>query len=81
MGMSADAEAAAAGRDPGPHRDRPLRASYRNAGILREMTAVLITIQMLAFVLWLLLIAEVVLSWTNPMGGGGLRPSCTRSPS
>jgi YggT family protein len=28
-------------------------------------------IQLLAFVLWLLLIARVVLSWTNPMGGGG----------
>jgi YggT family protein len=37
------------------------------------MTAVLVNfIQMLAFVLWLLLIARVVLSWTNPMGGGGL---------
>lgn len=29
-------------------------------------------VQMLATVLWLLLIARVVLSWTNPMGGGGL---------
>jgi YggT family protein len=37
------------------------------------MTGLLITfIQMLAMVLWLLLIARVVLSWTNPMGGGGL---------
>jgi YggT family protein len=37
------------------------------------MTALLLTfIQMLALVLWLLLIARVVLSWTNPMGGGGL---------
>ena len=37
------------------------------------MTGLLITfIQMLALVLWLLLIARVVLSWTNPMGGGGL---------
>lgn len=37
------------------------------------MTAVLITfIQMLATVLWLLLITRVVLSWTNPGGGGGL---------
>ena len=37
------------------------------------MTAVLINfVQLLAFVLWLLLIARVVLSWTNPMGGGGL---------
>ena len=29
-------------------------------------------IQLLAFVLWLLLIARVVLSWTSPGGGGGL---------
>jgi YggT family protein len=29
-------------------------------------------VQILATVLWLLLIARVVLSWTNPMGGGGL---------
>lgn len=29
-------------------------------------------VQMLAFVLWLLLITRVVLSWTNPRGGGGL---------
>ncbi len=29
-------------------------------------------VRMLATVLWLLLIARVVLSWTNPMGGGGL---------
>jgi len=37
------------------------------------MTAVLVNfIQLLAFVLWFLLIARVVLSWTNPMGGGGL---------
>ena len=37
------------------------------------MTALLLTfLQMLALVLWLLLIARVVLSWTNPMGGGGL---------
>lgn len=37
------------------------------------MTAMLVNfIQMLAFVLWLLLIARVVLSWTNPRGGGGL---------
>lgn len=36
------------------------------------MTVVLVNfIQMLAFVLWLLLIVRVVLSWTNPMGGGG----------
>ena len=37
------------------------------------MSAVLINfLQLLAFVLWLLLIARVVLSWTNPTGGGGL---------
>jgi YggT family protein len=37
------------------------------------MSAVLINfLQLLAFVLWLLLIVRVVLSWTNPMGGGGL---------
>jgi YggT family protein len=36
------------------------------------MTALLLTfIQMLTMVLWLLMIARVVLSWTNPMGGGG----------
>jgi YggT family protein len=29
-------------------------------------------IQLLAFIIWFLLIARVVLSWTNPMGGGGL---------
>jgi YggT family protein len=35
--------------------------------------AVLVTfIQMLVTLFWLLLIARVVLSWTNPMGGGGL---------
>jgi len=34
---------------------------------------VLVTfIQMFVTVLWLLLIARVLLSWTNPMGGGGL---------
>ena len=37
------------------------------------MQAVLVTfIQMLVTLFWLLLIARVVLSWTNPMGGGGL---------
>lgn len=37
------------------------------------MTQVLVNfIQLLAFLLWFLLIARVVLSWTNPMGGGGL---------
>jgi YggT family protein len=29
-------------------------------------------VQLFAFVLWFLLIARVVLSWTNPRGGGGL---------
>jgi len=29
-------------------------------------------IQLLAFFLWFMLIARVLLSWTNPMGGGGL---------
>ena len=29
-------------------------------------------VRMLVTVVWLLLIARVVLSWTNPMGGGGL---------
>jgi len=35
--------------------------------------SVLVTfIQMFVTVLWFLLIARVLLSWTNPMGGGGL---------
>lgn len=29
-------------------------------------------VRLLATVIWFLLIARVVLSWTNPMGGGGL---------
>jgi YggT family protein len=29
-------------------------------------------VRLLATVVWLLLIARVLLSWTNPMGGGGL---------
>jgi YggT family protein len=29
-------------------------------------------IQLLTFFLWFMLIIRVVLSWTNPMGGGGL---------
>jgi len=34
---------------------------------------VLVTfIQLLAYVLWFLLLARVVVSWTNPRGGGGL---------
>ncbi len=37
------------------------------------MQAVLVTfIQMLVTLFWFLLIARVLLSWTNPMGGGGL---------
>ncbi len=37
------------------------------------MTALLVNfIQLLAFFLWFMLIARVVLSWTNAMGGGGL---------
>ncbi len=37
------------------------------------MSAVLVNfLQLLAFVLWLLLVVRVVLSWTNPRGGGGL---------
>lgn len=37
------------------------------------MTQVLVTfIQLLAYVLWFLLLARVVVSWTNPRGGGGL---------
>jgi YggT family protein len=29
-------------------------------------------VRLMATVVWLLLIARVILSWTNPMGGGGL---------
>ncbi|HET8571926.1 MAG TPA: YggT family protein [Candidatus Limnocylindria bacterium] len=29
-------------------------------------------LQLLAFVLWLLIIARVVISWLMPMGGGGV---------
>jgi YggT family protein len=37
------------------------------------MTSVLVNfIQLLAFLFWFLLIARVVMSWTNPRGGGGL---------
>ncbi|MGH2383251.1 MAG: YggT family protein [Candidatus Limnocylindria bacterium] len=36
------------------------------------MTVFVNFVQLLAFVLWFLLIARVVLSWTNPGGGGGL---------
>ena len=37
------------------------------------MTAVLVNfIQILTFVIWLFLLARVVLSWTNPTGGGSL---------
>ena len=84
MGMTADADAAAA---EGATLVRIGTALFgpRPCTLLSSatMTAVLVNfLQMLAFVLWLLLIARVVLSWTNPMGGGGLhRPSSTRSPS
>jgi YggT family protein len=37
------------------------------------MTQVLVNfIQILAIFLWLMLIARVLMSWTNPGGGGGL---------
>ncbi|MGZ8475044.1 MAG: YggT family protein [Candidatus Limnocylindria bacterium] len=37
------------------------------------MSALLLTfIQLLAYVVWFLLLARVVLSWTNPRGGGGI---------
>jgi YggT family protein len=37
------------------------------------MTQVLLNfLQILAIFLWLMLIARVLLSWTNPGGGGGL---------
>jgi YggT family protein len=37
------------------------------------MEAVLVNfVRLLATVIWLLLIARVLLSWTNPTGGGGL---------
>lgn len=37
------------------------------------MTTLLVTfIQLLAYTLWFLLLARVVVSWTNPRGGGGL---------
>ena len=35
-------------------------------------TVLLNFIRLLATIIWLLLIARVVLSWTNPTGGGGL---------
>ncbi|HEX9609931.1 MAG TPA: YggT family protein [Candidatus Limnocylindria bacterium] len=37
------------------------------------MTTLLLTfIQLLAYTVWFLLLARVVVSWTNPRGGGGL---------
>ena len=37
------------------------------------MEAVLVNfVRLLVTVIWFLLIARVVLSWTNPMGGGGV---------
>jgi YggT family protein len=35
-------------------------------------TLLLTFIQLLAYVVWFLLLARVVVSWTNPRGGGGL---------
>lgn len=36
------------------------------------MATVLVNfVQFLALFLWIMLIARVVISWTNPMGGGG----------
>lgn len=35
-------------------------------------TLLLTFIQLLAYVVWFLLLARVVVSWTNPTGGGGL---------
>ncbi len=68
------------GRHAGPDRDRAVRAAPRDAAILPTMTLVLVNfIRLLATVLWFLLIARVVLSWTNPTGGGaGWLPSSTR---
>jgi YggT family protein len=38
------------------------------------MTQVLVNfVQLLAFFLWFMLIARVVISWTNPMGGGPIQ--------
>jgi len=37
------------------------------------VTTLLLTfIQLLAYTVWFLLLARVVVSWTNPRGGGGL---------
>ena len=37
------------------------------------MTAVLVNfVYLLALLLWFLILARVVISWTNPAGGGGL---------
>ena len=37
------------------------------------MTEVLLRfIQLLAYTLWFLLLARVIVSWTNPRGGGGI---------
>ena len=37
------------------------------------MPAVLVTfLQMLSTLLWILILVRVIISWTNPRGGGGL---------
>jgi YggT family protein len=36
------------------------------------MELIVTFVQFLAFALWFLLIARVLMSWTNPTGGGGL---------
>ena len=36
------------------------------------MELIVTFVQFLAFAVWFLLIARVLLSWTNPTGGGGL---------
>jgi YggT family protein len=41
--------------------------------MLRDVPAVLITfLQLLSTLLWVLILARVIISWTNPRGGGSL---------
>jgi YggT family protein len=41
--------------------------------MLRSVPAVLITfLQLLSTLLWVLILARVIISWTNPRGGGSL---------
>jgi YggT family protein len=41
--------------------------------MLRGVPAVLITfLQLLSTLLWVLILARVIISWTNPRGGGSL---------